>query len=80
MGADFEQYAHRHYPQAAERPPGSHSNSHRSGIRLQGRHRSDRDARILWHDETMGAKYDVEEIPANLLKKAEAFRMQFVES
>ena len=35
---------------------------------------------ILWHDETMGAKYDVEEIPANLLKKAEAFRMQLVES
>src|ERR1700754_2805923 len=35
---------------------------------------------ILWHDETMGAKYSVEEIPANLLKKAEAFRMQLVES
>ena len=26
---------------------------------------------ILWHDETMGAKYDVEEIPENLRKKAE---------
>ncbi len=35
---------------------------------------------IVWHDETMGAKYDVEEIPANLVKKAEAFRMQLVES
>ena len=35
---------------------------------------------ILWHDETMGAKYDVEEIPENLKKKAEAFRMQLVES
>jgi elongation factor G len=34
---------------------------------------------ILWHDETMGAKYSVEEIPAELLKKAEAFRMQLVE-
>ncbi|WP_263354065.1 elongation factor G [Acidicapsa acidisoli] len=34
---------------------------------------------ILWHDETMGAKYSVEEIPASLLKKAEAFRMQLVE-
>ena len=34
---------------------------------------------ILWHDETMGAKYSVEEIPADLLKKAEAFRMQLVE-
>ena len=29
---------------------------------------------ILWHDETMGAEYSVEEIPADLLKKAEAFR------
>ena len=34
---------------------------------------------ILWHDETMGAKYSVEEIPADLQKKAEAFRMQLVE-
>src|SRR5476651_1023543 len=30
---------------------------------------------ILWHDETMGAKYDVEEVPAELRKKAEAFRL-----
>jgi elongation factor G len=35
---------------------------------------------IVWHDETMGAKYTVEEIPENLRKKAEAFRMQLVES
>jgi elongation factor G len=34
---------------------------------------------ILWHDETMGAKYSVEEIPENLKKKAEAFRMQLIE-
>jgi elongation factor G len=34
---------------------------------------------ILWHDETMGAQYSVEEIPADLLKKAEAFRNQLVE-
>jgi elongation factor G len=34
---------------------------------------------IVWHDETMGAQYHVEEIPENLLKKAEAFRMQLVE-
>ena len=34
---------------------------------------------ILWHDETMGAKYDIEEIPADLQKKAEAFRMQLIE-
>jgi elongation factor G len=34
---------------------------------------------IVWHDETMGAKYSVEEIPADLQKKAEAFRMQLVE-
>ncbi len=35
---------------------------------------------ILWHDETMGAKYSVEEIPADLMKKAEAFRMQLIET
>ena len=34
---------------------------------------------IVWHDETMGAKYSVEAIPENLQKKAEAFRMQLVE-
>jgi elongation factor G len=34
---------------------------------------------IVWHDETMGAQYSEEEIPANLLKKAEAFRAQLVE-
>jgi elongation factor G len=34
---------------------------------------------IVWHDETMGAQYAVEEIPANLLKKAEAFRTQLIE-
>ncbi|MGA9068720.1 MAG: elongation factor G, partial [Terracidiphilus sp.] len=34
---------------------------------------------IVWHDETMGAEYSVEEIPANLLKKAEAFRTQLIE-
>ena len=34
---------------------------------------------IVWHDETLGAKYSVEEIPANLQKKAEAFRMQLIE-
>ena len=35
---------------------------------------------ILWQDETMGAEYVVEEIPADLQKKAEAFRAQLVES
>src|SRR5258708_18151491 len=35
---------------------------------------------IIWKDETLGAQYEIEEIPAELLKKAEAFRMQLVES
>ena len=35
---------------------------------------------ILWKDETMGAQYVIEEIPADLKKKAEAFRAQLVES
>ncbi len=34
---------------------------------------------ILWHDETMGAEYDVEEIPANLLAEAEEWRQKMLE-
>src|SRR3954464_15705787 len=34
---------------------------------------------IIWHDETLGAQYTEEPIPANLQKKAEAFRMQLIE-
>src|SRR6266404_5320346 len=34
---------------------------------------------IVWNDETLGAEYEVQEIPAELLKKAEAFRAQLVE-
>jgi elongation factor G len=34
---------------------------------------------IIWNDETMGAEYSVEPIPAELQKKAEAFRMQLIE-
>ena len=35
---------------------------------------------ILWHDETMGAEYSVEEIPAALLDKAKTFRNQLIEA
>jgi elongation factor G len=35
---------------------------------------------IVWKDETMGAEYETEEIPAELKKKAEAFHAQLVES
>jgi elongation factor G len=35
---------------------------------------------IVWNDETLGAQYEVQEIPAELVKKAEAFRAQLVES
>src|SRR5256885_14035545 len=35
---------------------------------------------IVWKDETMGAEYVTEEIPAELKKKAEAFHAQLVES
>ena len=34
---------------------------------------------ILWHDETMGAEFSIESIPAELVKKAEAFRLQLIE-
>jgi elongation factor G len=35
---------------------------------------------IVWRDDTMGAEYVTEEIPADLKKKAEAFHAQLVES
>jgi elongation factor G len=35
---------------------------------------------IIWVDDTMGAEYVTEEIPAELKKKAEAFHAQLVES
>jgi len=35
---------------------------------------------IVWKDDVMGAEYEIEEIPATLKKKAEAFHAQLVES
>ena len=35
---------------------------------------------ILWHDETMGADYDVEEIPADLVDEAEEWRGKLLEA
>ena len=35
---------------------------------------------ILWHDETMGAEYDVEDIPADLVDEANEWREKLVES
>ena len=35
---------------------------------------------ILWHDETMGAKYSVEEIPADLLDEASEWRDKMLET
>ncbi|MBO4597128.1 MAG: elongation factor G [Bacteroidaceae bacterium] len=34
---------------------------------------------ILWHDETMGADYDVEDIPADLADEAEEWRTKLLE-
>jgi elongation factor G len=34
---------------------------------------------VVWHDETMGAEFTIEPIPAELQKKAEAFRLQLIE-
>ena len=34
---------------------------------------------VIWHDESLGAEYSEEPIPAELAKKAEAFRMQLIE-
>ncbi len=35
---------------------------------------------ILWHDETMGAEYSVEDIPANLVAEAEEWRDKMLET
>jgi len=35
---------------------------------------------ILWHDETMGAEYDVEEIPAELKDECDEWRMKLLET
>ncbi len=35
---------------------------------------------ILWHDESMGAEYDVEEIPADLLDEAQEWRDKMLEN
>ncbi|MCR5820246.1 MAG: elongation factor G [Bacteroidaceae bacterium] len=35
---------------------------------------------ILWHDETMGAEYSVEEIPADLVAEAEEWRGKMLET
>ena len=34
---------------------------------------------ILWHDETMGAQYDIEEIPAELVDEANEWREKLIE-
>ena len=35
---------------------------------------------ILWHDETMGAEYDVEDIPADLVDEAEEWREKLLDA
>ena len=35
---------------------------------------------ILWHDETMGAEYEVDEIPADLVEEANEWREKMVEN
>lgn len=35
---------------------------------------------IVWNDETMGAKYDIEDIPEDLLQKANEYREKLVEA
>ncbi len=35
---------------------------------------------IVWHDETMGAQYDEEDIPANLLEEAQEWRSKMLDA
>jgi elongation factor G len=34
---------------------------------------------IIWHEETLGAEFSIEPVPADLQKKSEAFRLQLIE-
>jgi len=35
---------------------------------------------VLWHDESMGAQYDIEDIPADLLEQAEEYREKLLDA
>jgi len=35
---------------------------------------------VIWHDETLGAKYDVLDIPADLVEKAKEYREKMIEA
>ena len=35
---------------------------------------------VIWRDETLGAKFDVVDIPADLLEKAKVYREQMIEA
>src|SRR5213082_2611512 len=35
---------------------------------------------VIWHDETLGAKFDIVDIPADLVEKAKSFREQMIEA
>jgi elongation factor G len=35
---------------------------------------------VIWRDETLGAKFDIVDIPADLLEKAKSFREQMIEA
>jgi elongation factor G len=35
---------------------------------------------VIWHDETLGAKFDIVDIPAELLDKAKIYREQMIEA
>ena len=35
---------------------------------------------VLWRDETLGAEYDVVDIPEDLVEKAKSYREQMIEA
>src|SRR5258705_2553434 len=35
---------------------------------------------VIWHDETLGAKFDIVDIPEDLLEKAQPYREQMIEA
>ena len=59
--------------------PGRDSAPDRRRGQVQGRHRPGADEGLVYKDETMGADYDVDDIPADMLDDAKAYREKLVE-
>jgi ribosomal protein S7 len=59
--------------------PAGSAAADRRGERFQGRGRPRHMKAIVWHDESLGAKFDYQDIPADLADRAAEYREKLVE-